>query len=109
MSLLFTFYFLLFTYYFLLFTILLNVITFFLNFILISCHLQVIGYEDRISLLYDYIISGFKYYSIKFINYYIMLGLIYYKNNSFMKVSVITNANEYYAMVHRDKNVFQKT
>ena len=64
-----------------------------LNFILILCHLQLSGYEDRISLLYDYIILGFKYYSIKFINDYIMLELMYYKSNSFMKLSVITNAN----------------
>ena len=66
---------------------------FVLNFILILCHLQVTGYEDRISLLYDYIILGFKYYRIKFINDYIMLELMYYKNNSFRKVPVITNAN----------------
>ena len=39
-----------------------------LDFILILCHLQFTGYEDRISLLYDYIILGFKYHSIKFIN-----------------------------------------
>ena len=66
---------------------------FVLNFILILCHLQLSGYEDRISLLYDYIILGFKYYSIKFINDYIMLELMYYKSNSFMKLSVITDAN----------------
>ena len=66
---------------------------FLLNFILILCHLQVRGYEDRISLLYVYIILGFKYYIIKFLSDNIMLELIYYKNNSFMKVSVITNAN----------------
>ena len=66
---------------------------FVLNFILILCHLQLSGYEDRISLLYDYIILGFKYYSIKFINDYIMLEPMYYKSNSFMKLSVITNAN----------------
>ena len=64
-----------------------------LDFILILCHLQFTGYEDRISLLYDYIILGFKYYSIKFINDYIMLELMYYKSNSFIKVSVIANAN----------------
>ena len=64
-----------------------------LNFILILCHLQFTGYEDRISLLYGYIILRFKYYRIKFINDYIMLDLIYYKSNSFIKVSVITNAN----------------
>ena len=56
-------------------------------------HLHATGYEDRISLLYDYIILGFKYYNIKFINDYIMLDLMHYKNNSFIKVSVITNAN----------------
>ena len=39
-----------------------------LNFILILCHLQGTGYEDRIELKY-------------------------YKNNSFIRVSVITNAN----------------
>ena len=66
---------------------------FVLNFILILCHLQFTGYEDRISLLYDYIILGFKYYSIKFINDYIMLELMYYKSNSFMKVSVVANVN----------------
>ena len=33
---------------------------FLLNFILILWYLQVTGYEDRISLLYDYIILGFK-------------------------------------------------
>ena len=66
---------------------------FLLNFILILCHSQVRGYEDRISLLYVYIILGFKYYIIKSLSDYIMLELIYYKNNSFMKVSVITNAN----------------
>ena len=65
---------------------------FVLNFILILCHLQFTGYKDRISLLYDYIILGFKYYSIKFINDYIMLELMYHRNNSFIKVSVITNA-----------------
>ena len=64
-----------------------------LKFILILYHLQFTGYEDRISLLYDYIILGFKYYSIKFINDYIMLELMYYKSNSFIKVSVIANAN----------------
>ena len=66
---------------------------FVLNFILILCHLQLTGCEDRISLLYDYIISGFRYYSMKLINDYIMLELMYYKRNSFIKVSVITNAN----------------
>ena len=66
---------------------------FVLNFILILCHLQVSGYEDRISLLYDYIILGFKYYIIKFLNDYIILELMYYKNNLFMKVSVTTNTN----------------
>ena len=66
---------------------------FVLNFILILCHWQVTGYEDRISLSYDCTILGFKYYSIKFINDYIMLEPMYYKYNSFMKVSVITNAN----------------
>ena len=65
---------------------------FVLHFILILCHLEVTGYEDRISLLYDYIIVGFKYYSIKFINDYIMLELMYHRNNSFIRVSVITNA-----------------
>ena len=50
-----------------------------LNFILILCHLQVTGYENRISLLYGYIILGFKYHSIKFINDYIMLELMYSK------------------------------
>ena len=78
---------------------------FVLNFILILCHLQVTGYEDRISLLYDYIILGFKYYSIKFINSYIMLELIYYKNNSFIKVSVIANAN-WYRVMAREIGVF---
>ena len=34
-----------------------------------------------ISLLYDYIILRFNYYNIKFINSYIMLKLMYYKNN----------------------------
>ena len=63
-----------------------------LDFILILCHLQFTGYEDRISLLYDNIILCFKYHSIKFINDH-MLELMYYKNNSFIKVSVITNAN----------------
>ena len=48
-----------------------------LNFILFLCHLQVTDYEDMISLLYDYIILDFKYYSIKFINDYIMLELMY--------------------------------
>ena len=66
---------------------------FVLNFILILCHLQVIDYEDRISLLFDYIILGFKYYIIKFLNDYIILELMYYKNNLFMKVSVTTNTN----------------
>ena len=60
--------------------------------ILILCHLEVTGYEDRISLLDGYIIVGFKYYSIKFINDYIMLELMYHRNNSFIRVSVITNA-----------------
>ena len=46
-----------------------------LTFMLISCHLQVTGYEDRISLIYDYIILVFKYYSIKFINGYVILEL----------------------------------
>ena len=64
---------------------------FVLNFVF--CHLQFTGYEDRISLLHNYIILGLKYYSIKFINDYIMLELTYYKNNSFIKVSVIINAN----------------
>ena len=64
-----------------------------LNFIFILCHLQFTGYEDRISLLYDYIVLGFKYYSIKFINDYIILELMHYKSNSFIKVSVISNAN----------------
>ena len=81
---------------------------FVLNFILILCHLQLTGCEDRISLLYDYIISGFRCYSMKFINDYIMLELMYYKRNSFIKVSVITNANQYYAMTCRNRNVFQK-
>ena len=66
---------------------------FVLNFILTLCHWQVTGYEDTISLSYDCTILGFKYYSIKFINDYIMLEPMYYKYNSFMKVSVITNAN----------------
>ena len=66
---------------------------FVLDFILILCHLQFTGYEDRISLLYDYIVLGFKYYSIKFINDCIMLELTHYKSNSFIKVSVISNAN----------------
>ena len=66
---------------------------FVLNFILILCHLQFTGYEDSISLLCNYIILGFKYYSIKFIKDYITLELMYYKSNSFIKVSVITNAN----------------
>ena len=52
---------------------------FVLNFVFILCHLLVSGYEDRISFLHDYIILGFKYYSIKFINNYIMLELIHYK------------------------------
>ena len=64
-----------------------------LNVILILCHLEFTGYEDRISLLYDYIVLGFKYYSIKFINDYIILELMHYKSNSFIKVSVISNAN----------------
>ena len=64
-----------------------------LNFILILCHLQFTGYKDMISLSYDYIILGFKNYSIKFINDYIMLELMYYKSNSFIKVLVIANAN----------------
>ena len=42
---------------------------------LILYHLQVTGCEDRISLVYDYIILGFKYYSIKFINDYIILEI----------------------------------
>ena len=46
-----------------------------------------------ISLLYDYIILGFKYYSIELIDDYIMLELMYYRNNLFIKVSVITDAN----------------
>ena len=66
---------------------------FVLNFILILCYLQFTGYKDSISLLYDDIILGFKYYSIKFINDYIMLELMYYQSNSFIKVSVIANAN----------------
>ena len=66
---------------------------FVLDFILILCHLQFTGYEDRISLLYDYIVLGFKYYSIKFINDHIILELMHYKSNSFIKVSVISNAN----------------
>ena len=59
---------------------------FVLDFILILCHLQFTGYEDRTSLLCDYIILGFTYYSIKIIDDYIMLELMYYKNNSFIKV-----------------------
>ena len=35
----------------------------------------------------------FKYYSINFINDYIILQLKYYKNYSFIRVSVITDAN----------------
>ena len=66
---------------------------FVLSFILPLCHLKVTGYEDGISLLYDYIIIGFEHYSIKFINDYIMLALMYYKNNSLIKVSAITNDN----------------
>ena len=66
---------------------------FVLNFILILCHLQFTGYKDSISLLYDDIILGFKYCSIKFINDYIMLELMYYQSNSFIKVSVIASAN----------------
>ena len=61
----------------------------YLKFNLILCHFQVTGYEDRISLLYDCIVLGFKYCDIKFINDYIMLELMYYKNNSFLKISVI--------------------
>ena len=52
---------------------------FVLNFVFILRHLLVSGYEDRISFLHDYIILGFKYYSIKFINNYIMLELMHYK------------------------------
>ena len=54
--------------------------------------MQVTGYEESTSFSYDFTILGFKYYSIKFINDYIILELMHYKNNSFMKVSVITNA-----------------
>ena len=60
--------------------------SFVLNFDLILSYLQVTVYGDMISLLYDYIILGFKYYNIKFINSYIMLKLMYSKNNSFIKV-----------------------
>ena len=81
---------------------------FVLDFFLILCHLHFTGYKDRIRLLYDYTNLGFKYYSIKFINDYIMLGLMYYKSNSFIKVSVIANANKYHAMGRRNRNVFQK-
>ena len=34
-------------------------------------------YEDSISLLYDDIILGFNYYSIKFINDYIMFEVMH--------------------------------
>ena len=57
------------------------------------CHLQVSSYEERINFLYDYIVLRFKYYSMNFINGYIILELKYYKSNSFIRISVTTNAN----------------
>ena len=57
-----------------------------LDFILILCHLQFTGYEDRTTLLRDYIILGFSYYNIKIIDDYIMLEFMYYISNSFIKV-----------------------
>ena len=59
------------------------------NFILILCHLEVTGYEDKISFLHDYIILGFKCYSVNFINDYIIFDLKYY-NNSFIRVHSIS-------------------
>ena len=64
-----------------------------LNFILILYHLQVTCYEDRIILLYDYIILDYKHYNIIFTNDYIMLELVCNKKSLFIRVSVITNAN----------------
>ena len=44
-----------------------------LDFILILCHLQFTGYEDRTTLLRDYIILGFSYYNIKIIDVFALI------------------------------------